>query len=237
MTRQRNLSIILINFAPKSKESYEILLSKERLSSYDNDIEAHFDNIKTIAFITPKLATLEICLRNMCDNLLYEAYGEDWLVDMSDEKVQNELLKIRKKAGVDNPDELTRHQYISRLTLGIFIRIIKEQGLENHIFNADNIDFKRYSGRNRNFGYINRRKTNLSNISKIDAALNLLLTIRNRSFHWENLMKTKDSLPRITTYVYGSVIGIAPQKIHTFLDDLLSNFGEELIKNCELELK
>ena len=28
------------------KENYEILLSKERLSSYDNDIEAHFRNLK-----------------------------------------------------------------------------------------------------------------------------------------------------------------------------------------------
>lgn len=219
------------------KDNYEILLSKERFNSYDNDIEAHFRNIKTIALITPKLATLEICLRNICDYLLCKTINENWLMEIDDEVVQDELSKICKKENKDNIRELTRHQCISRLTLGIFIKIIKIQQLENYIFDVSNIDFKKYSATNRNFGYVNGRKTDLSNISKIDAILNLLLTIRNRSFHWENLMKTKNSLPRITTYICGSVIVIAPQNIQAFLNDLLNNINKNLIRNCEIELK
>lgn len=223
------------------KDNYEILLSKERLSSYNNDIEAHFRNIKTIALITPKLATLEICLRNMCDYLLCEIYGEDWLVGMNDEKVQDELSKICAKAGANNLNELTRHQYISRLTLGIFIRIIQEYALQNAIFDLRQIDFKQYDRSNRNFCFIKGKKTKISNYDKVSIVLSLLQTIRNRSFHWENLTKTRDEngkiFPRLTTKKYGTLIGIAPQNIQAFLNDLLDNINKDLIRDCEIKLK
>ena len=86
-----------MSFMCNFKGNYEIILSKERLSSYDNDIEAHFRNIKTIALITPKLATLEICLRNICDYLLCKTINENWLMEIDDEVVQDELYKICKK--------------------------------------------------------------------------------------------------------------------------------------------
>lgn len=214
---------------------------KERLSSYNNDIEAHFRNIKTIALITPKLATLEISLRNICDCLLCKTINENWLIEIDDEVVQDELSKICAKAGANNLNELTRHQYISRLTLGIFIRIIQKYALQNAIFDLRHIDFKRYDRSNRNFCFIKGKKMVLRNYHKVDIVLSLLQTIRNRSFHWENLTKVRNEngkiFPRLTTKKYGTLIGIAPQNIQAFLNDLLDNINKDLIKDCEIKLK
>ena len=223
------------------KENYEILLSQERLSSYDNDIEAHFRNLKIIALVTPKLATLEICLRNRCDYLLCEKLGENWLIDIDDEILQKELIKICDKEGLEDLNGLTRHQYISRLTLGVFVRIIKKYALQNLIFDLREMNFKHYDRSNRNFCFIKGKKTKISNYDKVDIVLSLFQTIRNRSFHWENLMKIRNNdgkiFPRLTTKKYETIIGIAPQNIQAFLNDLLDNINKDLIENCEIKLK
>jgi len=219
------------------KNHLEILLSKERLDSYNGDINAHFTNLKLIALITPKLAMLEIALRNMCDYWLCNRIGENWLININDEIIQESLADIRVKQKKTN---LNHHQYLSRLTLGNIIKIIRDNALQNAIFNLREMDFKRYDESNRNFCFINGKKTKISNYGKVDIVLSLLLTIRNRSFHWENLNKTtqKDNktFPRLTTQKHGTHIGINPQRIQTFLNDLLNNINKDLIGRCSLEL-
>lgn len=108
-------------------QDLEILLSRQRLGSYEN-VAQHFDNLKLIALITPKLATLEICIRNRLDFILLQE-DENWLLNLNDEKVQAELFKIARKENATNLADLNHHQYISKLTLGIFIMIARNKGL------------------------------------------------------------------------------------------------------------
>ena len=62
-----------------------------------------------------------------------------------------------------------------------------------------------------------------------------------QSFHWENLMKIRNNdgkiFPRLTTKKHETIIGIAPQNIQAFLNDLLDNINKDLIENCEIKLK
>lgn len=46
--------------------NFKILLSKERLESYNNEIDKHYENLKLIGNIT----TLEIILGNKLDSVL-----------------------------------------------------------------------------------------------------------------------------------------------------------------------
>ncbi|BDB64138.1 hypothetical protein T36_0585 [Helicobacter cinaedi] len=52
------------------EEQIITLFSKQRLESYNNDLDKHFDNLRLIARITPKIAVIEIALRNMLDSVL-----------------------------------------------------------------------------------------------------------------------------------------------------------------------
>ncbi|KAA6507968.1 hypothetical protein EPC69_04985 [Helicobacter pylori] len=73
---------------------------------------------------------------------------------------------------------------------------------------------------------------------KAHIALNLLWTIRNRAYHWENLLKIKpNNRPRITTYFNGlrdddkpkkpMNISVESSKITLFLDDLIKSIGNK----------
>lgn len=72
---------------------------------------------------------------------------------------------------------------------------------------------------------------------KPNIALNLLWTIRNRAYHWENLLKLRaNNRPRITTRFIGELekptsksfnFGIMPNKIVSFLDDLIKSIGNK----------
>ncbi|PUD73315.1 hypothetical protein C2R71_01675 [Helicobacter pylori] len=81
---------------------------------------------------------------------------------------------------------------------------------------------------------MNNKKNPLSGASKVYIALNLLWTIRNRAYHWENLLKIQpNNRPQIATPFNGKtenipmdrilVIGIEPNKITLFLDDLIKS--------------
>ncbi|EMF7905615.1 hypothetical protein V4G95_001935, partial [Campylobacter coli] len=48
--------------------NFNDLFSQMRLSSYNDDIVKHYDNLKFVGKITPKIATLEIILRNKLDS-------------------------------------------------------------------------------------------------------------------------------------------------------------------------
>ncbi|MEQ4347142.1 hypothetical protein ABNO84_10095, partial [Campylobacter jejuni] len=62
--------IIYIQKKSLNKVKFHELLSQIRLSSYNDDIVKYYDNLKLVGKITPKIATLEIILRNKLDSKL-----------------------------------------------------------------------------------------------------------------------------------------------------------------------
>lgn len=208
------------------------LLSKERLRSYDYDISKHYENLKLVGKITPKIATLEIILRNKLDQKLSES-NRHWIEESNDENVINAREKIAQREHTQN---LSHHQYLSRMNLGNVIYLIKENKIQNFMMNLDTINFKNYDPSNRNFFLRNNKKRNFGNIHKVDIVLSLLHNIRNRSYHWENILKTTEknrkSYPRLTTKLEGTHIGINPRNIEMFLDDLIKVFDGEFLKYC-----
>lgn len=212
----------------------QILLSKERLQSYTS-VEEHFENLTLIARLTPKLATLEIILRNLLDNELSKIDAR-WIESSQDIKMQEELSKIKSR---DNVTILTHHQYLSRLTLGIIIRTIRNEKLQNKIVNLKAMKFRKYDLSNRDYFYFpNGKSSSFNNVNKVDIALSLLHNLRNRCYHWENILKTTQKrsaiFPRITTKIENTHIGIHPSKIETFLEDLLKHFDDGLLKYCKI---
>ncbi len=67
--------------------------------------------------------------------------------------------------------------------------------------------------------------------------MNLLWTIRNRAYHWKNLLKLRaNNRPRITIRFIRELekptgksfnFGIMPNKIVSFLDDLIKSIGNK----------
>lgn len=207
------------------------LLSEKRLASYNNDIIKHYDNLKLIGKITPKIATLEIILRNKLDSKLSELDNE-WIKNSNDEMIKKAKEKIEER----EKNNLSHHQYLSRMSLGVIIYLIKENRMQDSIMDLNNINFRNYNQYNRNFFLKNGKKRNFRNIYKVDIVLSLLQNLRNRSYHWENILKTTEkngkSFPRLTTKIENTYIGINPQKIEMFLDDLIKTFDKEILEYC-----
>lgn len=210
------------------QQSLENLISKERIKSYGS-VEKHFENLYLIARITPKIASIEIALRNTLDFCLKQN-NQDWIL----QNISNMIKNIREDITRKDKNALEHHQILSRLTLGNVIQIILEYKLQNKMFNLQEFDFTLYSPSNRNFGIINEQKVDFSNIDKVNIVLSLLQNIRNRSYHWENLLKIRESkgkyFPRITTKQHKTFIGIEPMHICLFLDDLLRVFNNDMVK-------
>ncbi|HEF2676535.1 TPA: hypothetical protein R8480_001553 [Campylobacter jejuni] len=212
--------------------NFNELFSQIRLSSYNNDIVKHYDNLKCVGKITPKLATLEIILRNKLDNKLSEK-DNDWIKNSNDEKIKKskEEIEHRKKNRI-----LSHHQYLSRISLGTIIHLIKENKLQNSIMDLKNINFRNYNQYNRNFFFENGIKLRFRNTHKVDIVLSLLQNLRNRSYHWENILKTTEKngkhYPRLTTKIKNTHIGVDPQKIDFFLSDLIKTFNEKILEYC-----
>lgn len=208
------------------------LFSQIRLSSYDNNIIKHYDNLKLVGKITPKIATLEIIIRNKLDSKLSELDNE-WIKNSNDEMIKKAKEKIEER----EKNNLSHHQYLSRMSLGTIIYLIKENRMQDSIMNLNNINFRNYNQYNRNFFLKNGKKRNFGNIYKVDIVLSLLQNLRNRSYHWENILKTTEkngkSFPRLTTKTENTYIGINPHKIEMFLDDLIKTFDEEILKYCQ----
>lgn len=213
--------------------NFNILLSQIRLSSYNNDIVKHYDNLKLVGKITPKIATLEIILRNKLDSKLSELDNE-WIKNSNDKMIKNAREKIEER---EKNKILSHHQYLSRVSLGTIIYLIKENRMQDSIMDLNNINFRDYNQYNRNFFLKNGKKRNFGNIYKVDIVLSLLQNLRNRSYHWENILKTTEKngkhYPRLTTKIENAYIGINPQKIELFLDDLIKTFDEEILKYCQ----
>ena len=128
------------------------------------------------------------------------------------------------------------------------VDLIRAYEIEAMMFDLKKIRFKKYHWSNRNFFYTQKSKMPFSNLDKNIIVFNLLRTIRNRAFHWENLLKTREIkgvvFPRITT-IYPSIaikekqarIGVMPEMILAFLDDLIDMIGnEEINKNTRKAL-
>lgn len=204
------------------------LFSKQRLESYNNDLDKHFDNLRLIARITPKIAVIEIALRNMLDSVLTQT-SPLWIENSKDKIIIEARNKITKDTKNTN---LTHHQYLSRLTFGVIIHTIKKEKLQNKVMNLKNIKFKSYDLSNRDFKYI-KQKSRIRNFEKVNIALSLLQNLRNRSYHWENIMKTTQkqdkTYPRLTTKQHNVIIGIHPNNIELFLDDIIKTYKEDLL--------
>ncbi|MGN8488980.1 CAAX protease [Helicobacter pylori] len=216
------------------KNDITLILSKERLAAYDS-LEQYKENLKLIASITPKISNLEIYLRNALDHCLTQIKGSDWVFNESALTPLIKELKEKKK-------EITHSLILSKMSLGAVIRLIFCYKLEGIILDLKRINFKSYYPNNKNALFINNKKNPLSGASKVHIALNLLWTIRNRAYHWENLLKIQPNKhPRITTYFTGLKdndraripmnISVEPSKIVLFLDDLIKSIGNKDLEN------
>ncbi len=216
------------------KNDITLILSKERLAAYDS-LEQYKENLKLISFITPKISSLEIYLRNALDYCLTQIKGSDWV--FSENSLTNLINEQKEKK-----KEITHSLILSKMSLGAVIKLIFCYKLEGVILDLKHINFKSYYPNNKNALFINNKKNPLSSASKVHIALNLLWTIRNRAYHWENLLKTKpNNRPRITTYFTGLKdndrakmpmnISVEPSKIVLFLDDLIKSIGNKDLEN------
>lgn len=209
------------------------ILSLKRLEGYEGSIKKHYENLSLAFQSGQRIATLEIYLRNKLDFCLREIEGEEWI------KSEKSLEQIRQKGHIPLL-ELQTHQILSSLMFGELIALIGIYGVKHYMFDLRKLDFKKYHWSNRNYGYVNGKKVAFSNIDKNSIILNLIRTIRNRAFHWENLLKVTekengDVFPRITHKENNSTIGIMPEMILVFLDDLIDCVGNEVIKKYTRE--
>ncbi|MCQ2872039.1 CAAX protease [Helicobacter pylori] len=212
------------------KNDIMLILSKERLDAYDS-LEQYKENLKLISFITPKISNLEIYLRNALDHCLTQIKGSEWVFN---ESALTDLIKELK----EKKKEITHSLILSKMSLGAVIRLIFCYKLEGVVLDLRAYRFRAYYHENKDTLLIKGKKRLLYNYIKAHIALNLLWTIRNRAYHWENLLKIQSNKhPRITTSFSGKtenipmdrilVIGIKPNKITLFLDDLIKSIGNK----------
>ncbi len=212
------------------KNDITLILSKDRLVAYDS-LEQYKENLKLISFITPKISNLEIYLRNALDYCLTQMKGSEWVFNESALTPLIKELKEKKK-------EITHSLVLSKMSLGAVVRLIFCYKLEGVILDLRAYRLRAYYHENKDTLLIKGKKRLLYNYIKAHIALNLLWTIRNRAYHWENLLKIQpNKRPRITTSFSGKtknipmdkilVIGIEPNKITLFLDDLIKSVGNK----------
>ncbi|WP_033747069.1 CAAX protease [Helicobacter pylori] len=212
------------------KNDITLILSKDRLDTYDS-LEQYKENFKLIASITPKISNLEIYLRNALDHCLTQIKGSDWVFN---ENSLTDLINDQK----EKKKEITHSLILSKMSLGAVVRLIFCYKLEGVILDLRAYRLRAYYHENKDTLLIKGKKRLLYNYIKAHIALNLLWTIRNRAYHWENLLKIQpNKRPRITTSFSGKtknipmdkilVIGIEPNKITLFLDDLIKSVGNK----------
>lgn len=216
------------DFLQSFNQNITSILSPQRLQSYGGDIHKHYQNLSLALEVGKRIANLEIYLRNKMDFVLRYIEGEDWI------RTPKSLILISQK-GHTPLSSLNHSQILSGLMLGEIVGLINFYKIEHYMFDLQDFDFKKYHWSNRNFFHINGRKHHLSNVAKVKISLNLIRNIRNRAFHWENLLKVTikengDIFPRITHKENGTTIGIMPEKILEFLDDLIKSIGNEVMK-------
>lgn len=111
--------------------------------------------------------------------------------------------------------------FISKQTFGFWAKTIDEQKIHNKVLKLDGLSFKKYSEFN--------KKNKLLNYQKVKIVYDLLVKIRNRAFHFENLYKLNNNqTPRISTKVGKTLVGIEPNKLELFINDILDCFDKDL---------
>ncbi|OOP92969.1 CAAX protease [Helicobacter pylori] len=216
------------------KNDITLILSKDRLDTYDS-LEQYKENLKLIASITPKISNLEIYLRNALDYCLTQMKGSEWVFSESALTPLIKELKEKKK-------EIMHSLILSKMSLGAVIKLIFLYKLERVVLDLRAYRLRAYYHENKDTLLIKSKKRLLYNYIKAHIALNLLWTIRNRAYHWENLLKIQpNNRPRIATPFNGKtenipmdkilVIGIEPNKITLFLDDLIKSIGNKDFEN------
>lgn len=218
------------------------VLSPDRLESYEGNIEQYYENRLLALQAGHKIAELEIFLRNKLDFCLKNLIGEDWIKTPK----SLEIIKLRDHTSIEG---LTPSQILSKLMLGEVIELIGKYEVRHYMLDLRDIDFKKYHWSNNGYFKINGRKNFFSNVAKVEISLSLIRDIRNRCFHWENLFKTRTLggkiYPRITT-IYPknqakknrTIVGIMPEMILEFLDDLLGSIDNPTIQKFQdIEMK
>lgn len=201
----------------------ENLISKKRLESYNNDIDEHNKNLDLISKLTPTMAMIEISIRNIVDFYLAQLEGNEWIANSNDTKIIEEKNKIHSRF---HGNHITHEQYLSNFSFGTVVHLARIYNLQNYIFDdLSSLDFKEFSNSNRNFYFYNNNKNKFTNYEKADIIFSLLLTIRNRFYHWENILKTRTGnknkiYPRITSKLHETKIGIMPDCLEKFLNDI-----------------
>lgn len=131
-----------------------------------------------------------------------------------------EIITRNKVAEILN---ITDDDFISKQSLGYWVKAINNERIHNQIINLRSIDFRKYSRFNR------LGKSDIPNFKKVEICYNLIWCIRNRAFHFENLCKLNEfQAPRISTKLNYNVVGVMPNMLNTFLDDVLTCFGDDV---------
>lgn len=209
------------------RDKLDLLFSKERIDSYNN-VEEHFRNLRLIARITPKIAVIELIIRNLLDYEMCKI-NKDWLRSYPDSKISSKILQIDKK------DTLSHTQILSKLSLGEIKSIINAHvNIYNKIFALENFYFRKYDSNNKDFYKDKSKRKKFTNSDKAEIVMGLFSSIRNRCFHWENLLKVRENkgkiYSRITHKCKGTIIGVSPKNIELFLDDIIKSFDTELLE-------
>ena len=200
------------------KEKYIELYSKPRIDSYSS-IDEHEANFQILGSIAPKLARIEIIIRNRIDRKMCEL-NQNWMFDLPDSiKLDDDEGKIKD-----------HNILVSRQTFGFWVKVVEKYEMFACLFDDSFLKtfaFKKYSEFNRE----KIGKNYLYSWQKAYVILTLLRNIRNRAFHFENLFKLNENAkPRLNTFANfeaGYIIaGVKPNKIIELLDDVLVGFNK-----------
>ena len=203
------------------REKYIELYSNSRIDSYSS-IDEHEANFEMLGSIAPKLARIEIIIRNRIDRKMCEK-NRNWMFDLVDSiELDDDKGRIREH------DIL-----VSRQTFGFWIRVVEHYKIHSCAFDKEFLDgfsFKKYYEKNKE----RLNKIPLSNYQKAYGILLLIKSIRNRAFHFENLLKLREfGVPRLSVRVDFSkekfyYFNIKPNMIIRYLDDILQSFDKDL---------
>ena len=203
-------------------EKYIDLYSQSRLNGYSS-IDEHEQNFQMLDKIASKLGRIEIIIRNRIDRKMSQG-NKDW------------LFHLPEHIHLDASDETKDHDIlVSRQTFGFWIKVVRYYEIEECAFKKEflsNYSFKKYYAKN-------TEKTNKEYFFSWQIAsmiLQLTKNIRNRAFHNENLLKIQQNgLPRLSAKVDFenndfAIKRINPNKLITFLDDILKGFEINLVE-------
>ena len=195
-------------------EKYIDLYSQSRLNGYSS-IDEHEQNFQMLDKIASKLGRIEIIIRNRIDRKMCKS-NKDW------------LFHLPEHIHLDASDETQDHDtLVSRQTFGFWIKVVEHYKIHSCAFNKeflDNFSFKKYYEKNKE----RLNKKELNNYQKAYAILLLTKSIRNRAFHFENLLKIlANNRPRLSVKATfkknQAIFSIMPNKIIDFLNDILLN--------------